>query len=271
MTLITVLISLVLERFVGYLDEVRQLGWFRQYGAWLRERLGAIADGTAGVVLILLGPALVVWGVDELLDDMLLGLLEIIFGVAVLIYSLGPRDLHQDVEAYVEAAAAEDEERLQHAAAGITGAPSPEDPAERLRSVTTAVFAQANDRILAVLFWFVVLGPLGAVLYRLSHELVENAEADSSLERAARTWHFEDTLPVLRRYLLTGLAEMPNSNRALLREAGSEAMELDEALAEELDATQVSVILNTATNMVMRTLVLAITVLAIATLGGWAS
>lgn len=291
MTLITVLLSLVLERFVGYLDEFRQLGWFRQYGAWLRGKLGDIADGVTGVVLILIGPAILVWGVAELLDDVMLGLLEIVFGVVVLIYTLGPRDLHQDVEAYIEAGAVEDEERLKHAGESLTGTPLPDDPAERLRAVVGSIFIEANSRVLAVLFWFVVLGPLGAAVYRLSHELVKNAEEDSALKAAAQTWlgladwiparltalfyaltgHFEDTLAVLRRYLVTSLADMPAGNRDLLREAGKESVELEGALEEELDATQVSVILSTATNMVMRTLVLAVTVLAIATLGGWAS
>ena len=291
MTLITVLISLVLERFVGYLDEFRQLDWFRQYGEWLHRRVGALAEGVTGVVLILIGPALVVWGVAGLLDDVMLGLLEISFGVVVLIYCLGPRDLHQEVEAYMEAGAVEDEERLKTSAERIIGGPPPEDRVERLRAVVGSIFVEANSRIFAVLFWFVVLGPLGAVVYRLSHELVNNAAEDSSLQRAALAWlaladwfparltalfyaltgHFESTLPILRRYLVTSLADLPASNAALLRESGVEGVELEEALSEELDTTQVSVILTTATNMVMRTLVLAVTVLAIATLGGWTS
>jgi len=291
MSLITILISLVLERFIGYLDEVRQLDWFRQYGAWLREKLGGIADGITGVVVILIGPALVVWGVTELLDDLLLGLLEIVFGIAVLIYTLGPRDLHSDVEAYMEASAGEDEERIKTAAGHLTGGEPPEDPVERLRAVVGSIFVEANNRMLAVLFWFVILGPMGAVLYRLSHELVKNAEADSNLKRAAEAWlaladwiparltalfyaltgHFEDTLPILRRYLVTSLADLPASNRALLREAGTVGVELEESLQEELDTTQVSVIVTMASNMVMRTLVLAVLVLAIGTLGGWIS
>ena len=291
MSLITILISLVLERFIGYLDEVRQLGWFRQYGAWLRDKLGGIADGVTGVVIILIGPALVVWGVTELLDDLLLGLLEIAFGIAVLIYTLGPRDLHQDVEEYMEANAAEDEDRLKSSAAHLIDGEVPEEPADRLRAVVGGIFVQANNRMLAVLFWFVVLGPMGAVLYRLSHELVNNAEDDTNLKRAAEVWlaladwiparltalfyaltgHFEDTLPILRRYLVTSLAELPASNRALLHEAGTVGVELEESLQEELDTAQVSVIVTMASNMVMRTLVLAVLVLAIATLGGWTS
>ncbi|HDP89585.1 MAG TPA: regulatory signaling modulator protein AmpE [Thioalkalivibrio sp.] len=291
MTLITVLIGLVLERFVGYLDEFRQLGWFRRYGEWLQARLGGVADGVAGVVLILAGPALLIWGVAALLDDVLLGLLEIAFGVVVLLYTLGPRDLNQDVESYVEACNAGDEERINLVTARLVDGPVPEEPVARLRAVVEAVFTEANSRLMAVLFWFVILGPLGAVVYRLSHELVRNAAEDSSLQKAATHWlalvdwvparlvalfyaltgHFEDTLPALRRHLTGPLEELSATNRALLAESGTASLEFEELVEEELDATQVSVILKTAINMVMRTLVLAITMLAVATLGGWTS
>ena len=291
MTLITVLISLVLERFIGYLDEFRQLGWFRQYAQFIRNALGGIADGVVGVVLILIGPAVVVWGVSALLDDVMLGLLEIIFGVVVLIYCLGPKDLHQQVEAVMEASAVEDEERLNKAASKLICGEPPTDRAACLRKVVEAIFVEANGRTLAVLFWFVVLGPLGAVVYRLSHELVNSTEEDSSFKRMAELWlgitdwvparltaffyaltgNFDDALPVLRRYLLKGLPDINATNRALLRESGVEGVELGEFLKNDLDATQVSLVLAGATNMVMRTIVLAVTVLAVATLGGWAS
>lgn len=291
MTLITVLIGLVLERFVGYLDDFRQLGWFRQYGEWLQARLGSLADGAPGVALILIGPALVIWGVSELFDDALFGLLELIFGVAVLLYCLGPRDLRQDVESYTEALESGDEARIERATARLAGGPLPEEPVARLRAVVEGVFIEANSRLLAVVFWFVILGPLGAVIYRLSHALAQQAAADSGLLRAAMHWlglldwvparlvalfygltgHFDDTLAVLRRHLVGPLDALPATNRALLAEAGLAGLQFDELASEELDAEQVTLIFTTASAMILRTLALAVTLLAVATLGGWAS
>ena len=63
MTLITVLLGLFLEHFVGYLDEFRKLGWFRAYSRWMTSSLGNLGEEALGVLLIVLPPLLGLWAV----------------------------------------------------------------------------------------------------------------------------------------------------------------------------------------------------------------
>ena len=47
---------------------------------------------------------------------------------------------------------------------------------QMLHAVIEAILIEANERWFAVIFWFFVLGPLGAVFYRLSAYLENNAD-----------------------------------------------------------------------------------------------
>lgn len=291
MTLISVLIALLLERFLGSLDDWRRFGWFDRYSAWLRERFGhrAFMSGPAGVLLVLAGPVLVVVLAVLLLHGAWLGLLELAFGVVVLLYALGPRDLDDEVQGYVEAGAMNDAERQRHHAAALLDGEVPEDDVERTRSLAQGVFVQANARLFAVLFWFVVLGPVGAALYRLG-ALACRGEADEFRGTAQRLvglldWipvrltalgyalvgGFEPALRALRRHFLSDLQTLPDSNRSLLVEAGSESLGLERMLEDAREDGGLDEIVNTAGNLVLRTLVVFVTVLALLTLGGWTS
>jgi AmpE protein len=81
----------------------------------------------------------------------------------VVFYCWGPRDLDLDVDAVVEAG---DAERRRTAAQILLGP----DRDVRLDAATLVegVFRGALERWFGILFWFVLLGPFGALLYRLA-------------------------------------------------------------------------------------------------------
>lgn len=291
MTLITVLISLFLERFVGYLDDFRRMEGFRRYARRLAGLLGPAGDGPLGVALALLPPLIVLAFAVEIIDGAMLGLLEIVLGVVVLVLCLGPKDLEGQIQSYIEAGIMNDEQRLWRVAGELLGEEVPEDVHARNRAIAEVIFVEANLRLFGVLFWFILLGPLGAALYRLSAHLCARDMADGGFKRAAERWlalldwaparlsalgyaltgRFDDTLPVVRKYLLGDLANMAQSNAALLREAGAQTLSLNAHLTPEADVTAVNIVLNMATNLLTRTLILWVTVLALMTLGGWTS
>lgn len=166
-TLLAVVVALALGHISQSLAvAVRNYGWFE---SWLRWLDGKFPDdgfwrGRYGIVLALLPPLLVVVLFQIALDDSLYGLPGLLFGVAALFYAWGPRDLDQDVEAIVDAP---DAARRREAAAQLW--PQPQDA----RSVdgpaaVEAVFRNALRRWFGVLFWFLLLGPFGALLYRLA-------------------------------------------------------------------------------------------------------
>lgn len=172
MHLIALLIGLVIERLATQLFHLRKLRWidrvidagFRQAGRL--SNWPALIPIVALVVLLVL-PVLAL-AVVFVLGDPLLGFPYLVLGVFVLFFSLGPQDIGEDVDEYCKAMEDGDKERIQETAKAIIESDVPEDTLERIHRVEEAVCVQANNRLFAVIFWFVLLGPLGAWTYRVT-------------------------------------------------------------------------------------------------------
>ena len=171
-TLVAVVVALALGHLVP--AQVTRLRRFEWFGHWLR-RLDSYAAGRGawqgryGVLLALLPALLVVVLLQWLLDDVWRGFWALLFGVAVLAWTWGPRDLDRDVEAVIDAdapGARRDAIAQLQAAGGSVHEDAP--------SLVEAVVVNGLRRWFAVLWWFLLLGPFGAVLYRLTALAVES-------------------------------------------------------------------------------------------------
>ena len=159
-TLVAVIVALLLGHFVRPLAVLRQHGWFV---AWLDVlgREGAAFRPVAlvlGLALPLAALAVLQWWIDE----WAYGLPTMLLGLAALFYAWGPRDLDLDVDAVIEA---EGHEARREAAKPLF--PQRDDLRIEGGPLVEAVFRCALWRWFGPLFWFLVLGPVGAVGYRL--------------------------------------------------------------------------------------------------------
>ncbi|MBD9437193.1 hypothetical protein IB223_13900 [Pseudoxanthomonas sp. PXM03] len=165
-TLVAVVLALVLGHVAPALvASFRQYAWYGAWLRWLGERSGGAGVWQAryGIALAMVPVLLVVALLQWMLDGPLYGLPGLLFDIAVLVYAWGPRDLDVDVEAVIDAHDAP-ARRTAIARLGLTGeAAALDGPA-----LVEAVFVNALQRWFGVLFWFLLLGPVGAVLYRLS-------------------------------------------------------------------------------------------------------
>ena len=93
-----------------------------------------------------------------------------VFALEIIVLSacLGPRLLDNDIDEYIDARENDDRERLEETVKHLTGKPLPEKLSAEVRAVTEGIFYQANMRWFAVIFWFLVAGPIGAAAYRLT-------------------------------------------------------------------------------------------------------
>ena len=61
-------------------------------------------------------------------------------------------------------------------------------PDHQIIDVMQAILYQSNDRVFAIIFWFIVLGPFGALLFRLtSHTKIHSS--NTTLNAAAKRLH----------------------------------------------------------------------------------
>lgn len=288
MTLIAILVSLVLERLLDQVQDLRRYERYQDYVEWMRQRLrGEPWEGRLGVLALLAPVVLVTLLLQAGLDDALFGLLGLLFAVAVLLFCLGPRDLGHELAAYRDAHATDNRELATRLARALLGREPPETPAEQAHAVTEAVLVQANVRIFGVLFWFAVLGPVGAVLYRAVtelrlHTLQDNDEfawaarqlgeildwlpARLSALGYALSGDFEGALVRWRESVLGAEHWLVPSAQVLVA-AGVGALDLDPELQDSVGWDRT---LQSAMSLVWRTLILWVFVIALLTLAGWA-
>ncbi len=190
MKLIALLAGLLIERLATQLFHLRQLRWLDGIidSGFRRAADLATLPPIAAVALLaglLVSPLLVVLMV---FDDFIFDLAYLLIAVVVLFFSLGPEDIGEQVDDYCEAVEQGDDAAIQRTATTLLEHPAPDTADERIRAVEEAVCVQANNRLFAVIFWFVLLGPLGAWAYRvvdlIRRRAVFSAARNESPERA---------------------------------------------------------------------------------------
>jgi membrane protein required for beta-lactamase induction len=170
MKLIALLLGLLLERLLTHALHLREPRWFDGYLDWALARFRNLRGGQAMAVTILLVllPVLPVAVVAWVFQDVLLGIVYVAFAAFVLVFSLGPRDLKDEIDDYVEALDRGDREAAARVAREIMEHDAAQRTGTAPDTLEDAIFVQTNNRIFGVAFWFMLLGPAGAWLFRVS-------------------------------------------------------------------------------------------------------
>lgn len=298
MTLLAIIIGLLVERYYDGVEAVKHYGWFDRYGVWLAGvfRGKVLPDGSIGVILIFLPVVIVVGFVQHAITkgSPLLGYL---FAIAVLIYCLGPKRLRSQVTAYINSRNNDDQGSVQDLVAEITDEASPQELQDKDKAVVEAILTQVNERTLTVVFWFFILGPVGAIVYRLTHLLVRDAAREGGfgeglIDAALRLRGILDWLPA--RITAWGYALMGDftearynwqirafewldswvaGNRGVLIASGTGALQIDAGLRGR-DAQQTAHDYNVETvkaalELVGRVTLAWLAAIALVTFAGW--
>lgn len=294
MALLAIVLSLFVERAWPSLVELRSFVWFEQFVDRIqRSQQGWLWSGYLGVIAAFFLPLFAVVIVHYLLAK-IFAVFGFAFAAAVLLFCLGPRDLDTDVHLFLNAWEQGDEGKAQTYARQIHAVTAKPFNAGYLgRSVVEGILVAAHERWFGVIFWFVVLGPLGALWYRLACVLRDKCarqNEQSAFEDAAVMMHhilawIPARLTVLGYALAGSFAEALDAwrnetygwksnwlvnNYHLLIHGGLGALQLEQELAADetrVDARHV----RAALGLVLRTLILAIVLIAVVTLGSWVS
>lgn len=162
MTIVIVLLGLLISHFFARIKRFRDFRWLIGLIARLRARWPG-RDWLAMVAVLLLA-VLLAWLIAALMS-LWLGLPGwLLFSLLVLVYTLGPRDLDRDVEALRA-----DDDPAPDPGLIVRARRSMRMDAETSgQEAGAAVLHAALSRWFGILFWFVVLGPAGALLYRFN-------------------------------------------------------------------------------------------------------
>lgn len=166
MNFLALILGLAVERLLTHLFHLREFHWLDPLFDRLFGRLDDMGRGAAYVVVLFAVALLVlpVLVIELALADRLVYVPGFVFAVVILLFCLGPRDLVEEVDDYRTALAADDREEI----AQLAGELLERRPDEgETPDIEEAVYAQANNRIFGVVFWFIVLGAMGAWLFRV--------------------------------------------------------------------------------------------------------
>jgi membrane protein required for beta-lactamase induction len=122
-------------------------------------------------LVIILVPAFIILGLIWSIAGRFSGIIELAIGFAVLWFCFGPTPLQESLVQYLkkDADPVASEQALKATAGDLVNGES------FYRSVSGLIFWQAHERFFGVIFWFLVLGPVGALLYRMISWLQESA------------------------------------------------------------------------------------------------
>ena len=306
MNLIALFLGLVLEKLLTRWLHLREPHWFDGYFDWSMQHFNRLDGAIAviGAALVALVPVLPVFVISYFFSEVLLGVPYLLFAVLVLLFALGPRDLGDDVDEFASAQDAGDSVAAESAAIHLLERPVPESHPDRIHALRQSIFVQANNRIFGVIFWFLLLGPVGAWLFRVTDLMRKRAVLGTSQSGAedqglrpsfirailrchgvlawpsarllalgyALAGSFEDAVSDWRAYYQNTAEHFFEVNNDVLAAAGcgaqgvtpaGEDLSTDGVCELEADAAR------SAMALVVRTLFVWITFIALATLLGW--
>ncbi len=200
MNFVALLLGLGLERLLTSLFHLREFRWLDPWIDRISDQLENASPvvATLGIGIYALVAVLPVALIAWLSSGMLFQIPHFLLAVVVLLFSLGPRDLLTEVREYCDAIRAGTEEDIQRITRELREGDAPQGDEAQIAAVRRAIFVQANNRIFAVVFWFILFGPAGAWLFRvvdllrrrLAYEYSRDGEVTpSAFIRAVRTLH----------------------------------------------------------------------------------
>ena len=168
MSFLAIIIALVLVQAWGSGDRVHADGWFYR---WQSGVAAMSVMPLLGLALVVLVPVVLAQLLLRAVEPLLFGLPWIAAATLLLLYAFGRQDFHELMERYRGQCRAADFE----SAFLTTGAKldwlneqdNPDTAAEVHRLVQRGFTYEGYQRWFAVLFYFVLLGPAGALAYRL--------------------------------------------------------------------------------------------------------
>lgn len=195
MSFLVLVLVLWVEKFSALRHRLqRDKGWLAEL-ARLEAKPRLAKEPALILALWILLPAVLLGVVLLALKPVAYGLLAFPIHLWVVIYALGRGDIKASIGPFRDAWRRGDEQAAVHVAErdlNLTG----DDEASLLAKVQNHLLWQAYQSFFAVIFWYVLLGPVAALVYRLLALAITNSKNPGVIARAGSIRHAFDWLPV---------------------------------------------------------------------------
>lgn len=253
MTFIVILIALLVERFFDW-THLRNWAWFIKFQTLIINQFPKWSPPLL-LLAALLPILIVILIVNYLLIGVLYGFISLLLNLSILIFCFGPQNLWADAFGSIQRLAENDiqigHDKLQ-STFGIEEASSLNIMHEQFLD---RLFIEGNRRIFSVVFWYLVAGMAGALIYRavtIAHRAgnpqVSLVNHIAGVVESVLEWlpvriftflfalggHFVQVLSEWQRYCLKG----PQLNNKMLIECGHAALGLTEIAALEFGTSE---------------------------------
>lgn len=183
MSLLAILFSLAIEHYYTAVAQIRNYDWINSFSDWIKDRFSETDfwNDTLGLIAIVLIPMFacaLIYGVLE----HAMGLLGFLFSLLVLVYSIGPKNFLHTASQFVDAGEHEDEHSLESYAEELLGTESSEIDANTYQNISAKLINSTNEGLLSIFFWFILLGPMGALMCRIVNILYCRTQENSGDE-----------------------------------------------------------------------------------------
>lgn len=285
---------LLLEMLTPYPLRYRQYQWADSFAGGVRRFFQGRStwDSPWGILAVLAIPLLLVYFLDSVLNGGWLGFIGLLFSIGILAYCLRYQPLDDEVDKIILALENRDTAAASYLAEELLGKPVDSEK-DLVRQVCSALLVSVNERVFAVILWFVILGPMGALLYRLSWYYSHKSRyADGGFKSNMARLHailnwlparllpvgyalagsFDDALKGWKEVDARNIEDMATLNHAIIAHTGCSALNLqrytqpqdkEDPVELEVEAIQAS------HGLIMRAMLIWGIVIALLTLVGW--
>lgn len=244
MKLFVIVLCLLSERFLIHSVSFSRFNWFSDYYDFLLDQLKPKKTKTSPwlVIFAVIFPLVLITAlVFYLFSNLLFGLIGLLLNILVFYYCLGPQNPFYPVN-------------------------------DNKKDAANQYLSDINGQLFAVIFWYIVSGPLGVIVYR-SMALLQNYKEVG--KQAKLVTNILDWVPARitvlcymlvghfqrgRQYFIKYLLERPEKNAKLLSDSGMASATMD---------NKESVSISAAESLVEHSLILFLVFLALLTLASW--
>lgn len=187
MKFLVMLAVLALRNFYGYKITLPLDNLFKRWQEFWVQRLQQGWGSSSVFLASLLSCIFVLWLILWLIQDWYWGVPALFIHLLVVIYALGRRCDLVWIEKYMQAWRQGDTATADRYAQEILTMPLQGKSRQELHEqVISRLIVLAFDRLFLVLFWYLLLGPAGALMARLTEQAITNAQRINCTEQVLR-------------------------------------------------------------------------------------